>query len=287
MTETVLDTKPLRLSWSRVRLHDECPAKGDLIARKLKNPAANVRSYFAGNVGDECQRRWLNMGDAKNPPPPGWMRANVDAIFDEKEESVRTTGDGVVRWKTPTDRAETREFCREVVVRLEEILAVYCLPFDWTPAWRFTVPVSVPYGQCMRTVNLVGEADLLVFDKAGRLIIWDLKVTRDDNYWRKTLAQLAFYALAVKASKAENLGRWPVRCGLIQPMCTQRVLPVDVMADGGQAIREISTRIQRVARDIWEGRLEPKRNDYCGTCEVRHGCSLFATIPGRPSKAAL
>jgi hypothetical protein len=274
VTSTLADTKPLRLSWTRIRTHEECPAKGDLKARGFKSPVMDVTAFFKGNVTDQLMRRWLSM---ENPAGEmGWMAAQVNAVFDELEANP----EGVLRWKTRTHRAETLEFCRELVVRLEEILAVYCLPFDWTPAWRFTVPVSVPYGQCMRTVELIGETDLLVFDRLGRVIVLDLKATADDSYWRKTLAQLAFYALAVKASRASRLGRWPVRAGLIQPMCKEPVLMVDVMKDGGQAVREMSGRIQRTARDIWEGRVEPKRNDWCGTCEVRHACPLWAAPSG-------
>jgi hypothetical protein len=35
-------------------------------------------------------------------------------------------------------------------------------------------------------------------------------------------------------------------------------------------------RIERVARDIWEGRLAPKPGEFCGSCEVRHACPVFA-----------
>jgi PD-(D/E)XK nuclease superfamily protein len=273
----VTDTKPLRLSWTRLRSHSECPAKGELVARRLKSPLADSRGYFHGNVTDQCMRRFLSLPDPGSEL--GWMRAQVDTIFDEMEQTSQDRHDGVIRWRHSTDREEVREFCRELVTRLEAILARYCLPFDWTPAWRFEVPLSVQYGGCMRKLTLAGETDLLVFDNQGRVIVWDLKATKDDSYWRKTLAQLAFYAIAVKCSKSERLGRWPMRCGLIQPMCKQQVMPVDVMAGGGQAIREMAGRIQRTAIDIWENRLDPKPNDWCSSCEVKHACRAWTGAP--------
>ena len=63
-------------------------------------------------------------------------------------------------------------------------------------------------------------------------------------------------------------------------MCSQRWLPVDVMADDGQAIREMAGRIERMARDIWEGRMPPKPNEFCGSCEVRHACSAWSAPVG-------
>lgn len=275
--------KPVRLSWSRLRLHDECPMKGALIAEKKKSQLTDVRNFFHGNVCDLAMRRFLSLEDPRSEL--GWMAAQVDAIFDESLQIARSSGDGIVRWRSTTDATETREFCREAVTRLEELLVRFVLPFDWTPAWRFSVTVKIHYGREVREITLVGETDLLVFDKYGRVFIWDLKATKDDSYWRKTLAQLAFYALAVKLSPAEELGRWPYRAGLLQPMCKERFLTFDVMADGGQAIREMTGRIERVAADIWAGRLGPKPNEFCNRCEVKHACPLFA--PSDSGKARM
>ena len=258
MTST--DCPPLKISWSRLRTHEECPAKGDLKARGFKSPLMNTRLFFHGNVTDQLMRRWLSQEN----PELGWMAAQVDAVFADMEEHP----EGVLKWKHPGDRAETLEFCRELVTRLEVILVRYVLPFDWTPAWRFEVPVRVPYGREVRQILLVAA----YADRDGGVAVLDLKATANDHYYQKVLGQLAFYALAVKISKAPRLGRWPARSGLIQPMCEQRLLPVDVMAGDMQAVREMAGRIERVARDIWEGRLEPKPGEFCGSCEVRNGC---------------
>lgn len=278
MTST-LEVPPelLRLSWSRLKLHDECPAKGDLM-RRHKPSAQNIRSYVHGTAVDIAMRRWLLQED----PEAGWMRAQIDAIF---KECTEHSDEGFVHWKTVTDRAETLDMCRELVVRLEEILKVYCLPFEWQPAVRFEVPVEVtgPDG-LPRMISIIGEMDLLVRDGNGDYAVWDLKATRNEDYYRKVLGQLAFYALAVMGMH----GRMPARTGLIQPMCTQRVLPVTVDA---AAVRQMAGRIEKTARDIWAGKLAPKqdRSDCTGQwgCPVLHACPAFkmGSRPGRVGAA--
>lgn len=260
------DDGALRLSWSRLRLHDECPAKGDLM-RRHKSPVQDIRSFVHGNIVDLAMRRWLS----QESPEPGWMAANIDALFDESLQTAKDTGDGIVRWKGANDKAETREFCRDLVKRLEPILVKYALPFEWTPAVRFSVPILVEdLSGHMREIILVGEMDLLVRDCEGRYAIWDLKATRDNAYYKKVLGQIAFYAIAVKAVH----GQFPVLTGLIQPMCDQQVLPVTVDHD---AVAQMAGRITKAARDIWAGRLAPKEsNEGCAYCPVKHACSKFS-----------
>lgn len=271
--------EPLRLSWSHLRTHDECPAKYPLM-REHKSPLTDVRGFFHGNVVDLAMRRWLS----QSPPQPGWMAAQVSVIFDEALKS--SAKEGVVRWKHANDRAETLEFCRELLTRLEPILAKYCLPFDWRPAVRFSAPVRVAYlDGTPRTVLLVGEMDLKVRDSQKRVAIWDLKGTRDNQYYRKVLGQLSFYALAERLMT----GSYPAMMGLIQPMCDQQVLPVAVDED---AVRQMAGRIQGLAHDIWAGRLAPKASDEGCTglygCPVQRACPKFAmpASSGRMSLAA-
>lgn len=264
----------VKVSWSRLRNHDECPAKGDLLYRGHKSPVSDIRSYFHGMVADRLMGRWLE----QDPPEPGWMAAHVDEFLESEEITARETGDGVVRWRTPGDKDEVRALVLELVIRLEEILGVICLPFDWVPHWRFQVPVSIDG----REIILIGEADLLVFDNQGRIAVWDLKATKDNSYYQKVLGQIAFYCIAVRACQGvrcgeHELGSWPYAAGLIQPMCDQRVLPVTV---GEPAIREMMGRIERTARDIMAGRLAPKPGDRCQWCEVNHACPAFKIPAG-------
>lgn len=247
--------------------------------RTAKSPITDVRNFFHGNVVDLAMRRWL----AQDDPEPGWMAAQVDALFDESEVIARETKDGIVKWRGPGDKDETREFCRVLVNRLEPILLKYALPFEYQPAVRFSVPIEVPgLRDEVREILLIGEKDLRVTDCNGLTAIWDLKATKDDGYYKKVLGQLTFYALAELA----EYGHLPAMTGLIQPMCTQPVLPVEVTP---QAIREMAGRIEKVARDIWAGNLAPKAdNKGCDYCEVQRVCSKFAwRKPGRVSLRAV
>jgi hypothetical protein len=276
---TALEDPPLRLSWSRIRNHDECPAKGELM-RTSKPAMQDMRNFFHGNVVDLAMRRWL----AQDPPQPGWMRAQVDVLFEESLKILREEDHGFVRWKNLSDRADTLAMCRDLVERLEVILQRYCLPFWWQSAVRFSVPLMIRglNGE-MRQIILVGEMDLLVRDSEERYAVWDLKATKNNDYYKKVLGQLAFYAIAVRAMK----GKFPAMTGLMQPMCDQQVLPVTVDDD---AVRQMAARIVKTAHDIWAGRLAPKEsNDGCTGaygCPVQHACPKFK-MPAPPGRVIL
>lgn len=267
------EEKQLRLSWSRIRAHSECPAKGQLIAEHHKSPAADIRGYFHGTVVDVAERRWLEIAE----PPLGWMRENIDSIFTEMEKSAPETGDGVVRWKHADDRMTTLEFCRSAVERLEKILQKICLPYDYDPAVRFNVPLKIPYlDGSLREIRLVGEIDLIVLAKDRSWSkVWDLKATRDDNYWRKVTGQLLFYDIAMWGMTKQ----WPETCGLIQPMCKQVVLPFQFSKEDRV---QMFQRICSTATDIWRGAVLPKvDNAGCSICPVRHACPKFPVKRGR------
>lgn len=262
--------KQLRLSWSRLRSHEECRAKGALQAAGHRSPAADVRPYFHGTVVDLAMRRWLGM----EKPPSGWMPKHIDEILDEAEVTAKETGDGIVKWKSTTDKDEMRVFCRELVVLLENILAEVALPFEWEPAVRFAVPIEIPYlDGSLRQIQLVGEMDLLVKRPDGR-VVYDLKATRDDHYWRKVEGQMQFYDICMWGLT----GEFPVGSALIQPMCQQQVLP---FCFGDESRRQMFTRICTVAMDIFRGDLAPKDNSQgCAYCAVRHACPRYKTPAG-------
>lgn len=264
-----MEDKPLRLSWTRLRSHLECPAKGQLIAEGHKAKASDVRMFFHGTVVDSAMRQWLS----QDKPEPGWMSARVDEILDEEEVKARTTGDGVVKWRHLQDKEEVRQFCREAVTRLEKLLTVLCLPYDWQPAPRFTVQLTIPYlDGTPKVIELTGEIDLLVL-KDGRLFVYDLKATRDNSYWRKVVGQLVFYEIAMRIMK----GEWPLASALIQPMCDQQVVPFQF--DEEQR-RDMMTRIVSTATDIWRGNTLPKASsEGCRDCFVRHACPKYH-VPG-------
>jgi CRISPR/Cas system-associated exonuclease Cas4 (RecB family) len=265
------EVKPLRISWSRLRASEECPAKGHLLSLGKKAPGSDIRMFFHGIVVDSCMRQWL----LQDQPEKGWMLKHVYEIFEQDEKKAVETGDGVVRWKSPGDKAEVLGFCRDLVIELEKILEVECLPYDWQGAKRFSVSVTVPYlDGTPRLINLVGETDLLVLRPDG-LGVYDLKATRDTNYWRKVKAQMVFYYIAMRIMK----GEWPVRSALIQPMCKEQVFPFEFTEDD---VRDLMTRICKLATDIWSGRIAPKESaDGCKDCFVRHACPKYAKTGGR------
>ena len=83
---------------------------------------------------------WLSLDGLQ----PGWMAAHVDEILDREEASARETGDGVVKWRTPGDKARVCAWCKELVTRLEPILYELVIPYVHEPHSRFKVPLTIP-----------------------------------------------------------------------------------------------------------------------------------------------
>lgn len=264
-------TDVLKLSWSRIRSHEECPAQGHLLASGMKSPVTDIRGYYHGTVVDICMREWLSADN----PQPGFMNARVDQVFAEREVAARESGDGIVKWKNASDKNETRILCRNAVYRLEPLLEKICLPYDWDPAVRFSVPMWIPAPDgTQREIRLVGEIDLLVRMPHG-VIVWDLKATRDANYYRKVIGQLLFYDIAVAAMT----GKWPAAAGLIQPLCEEQ-LPMFQFSKDDRT--QLYQRIVRVASDIWSGNVLPKvDNKGCNRCAARPACPKFPKGRGR------
>jgi hypothetical protein len=271
-----LEERVLGVSWSRLREHEECSMKGALKEQGKRSKISNIRTYFPGTVVDRCMRQWLDTPDH----PEGWMVAQAEAILAAEEVIAQETGDGVVRWKSPSDKAETIDWCRELLSRLEPILRQHVLPYSYLPALRFREPLIATYlDGTPQQIWLVGELDLLVYVGMGTpdfmYRIYDLKGTSNPDYWRKTVAQLTFYGLAMLA----RFGKLPQQTGLIQPMCDEACLPFDFAA---QNYAELGARVQKYCRDVWAGEFAPKVSDSgCGEwCEVGHACPKFPRAPG-------
>lgn len=260
--------RPISISWSGLRAHEECHQKSHLIRSGKRSPAKNLRGYFHGMVVDRVMMDWLADPDRS----PGAMAGMIDAAIDTGIEAARTDGDGIVRWRGPDDRATLRTFCVDLVTRLEPILRDLVLPYPFQAAHRFRVPVQMPYldGKPI-TVHLIGEMDLLVHHDDGP-VVWDLKGTADNSYWRKVVGQLIFYDLAVLAQS----GQPTVRCGLIQPMCDEPVLSFTLTPE---LRRQMWGRILRMAADIWRADTTCKDGTAgCNWCEVNHACSRFTPL---------
>ena len=261
-----MSDEPISISWSSLKTYSECKQKAYLQRTGHKNPAQDIRGYYHGTVSDRVMRKWLESED----PRSGQMERWVDQLIDQGIQEAKESGEGVVRWKSATDRAEMTQYCIELVRRLEPILEKEVLPFDFISAYRFKVPVQVPWLDGTPTwIYLIGEYDLAVYDDG--YIVWDLKATRDDQYWRKTLGQLIFYDLSIGA----EYGEFTKKVGLIQPMCQNRT-PEWVVSD--EARQEMWARIHRMATDIWLKDHSPKVDSVgCTYCPVRHSCEKFKT----------
>lgn len=257
--------KPLRLSWSQLRVHEECTQKSHLMRSGKKAKATNLRNYFHGMVVDKAMRDWL-MTPTRTT---GEMIERVTDLVTEVEDEARDTGDGIVRWKDARDKTDLTVFCIELVTRLEPILRRIVLPYRFEPATRFAAPIVIPgLDDTPTEITLIGETDLIVYHDDG-LQVWDLKGTKDDSYWRKTLGQLYFYDLAMLAVK----GQRTERVGLIQPMCEQPVMEFQVTDDDRASIL---ARVVRMAHDIWAEQHQCKTSTSgCNWCEVRHACPRF------------
>lgn len=223
-------------------------------------------------------RQWL----ALDEPPPGWMAAHIDEIFDHAEVEVRETGDGVVKWRDSQDRAKLRAWCKDLVTRLEPILYELVIPYEYEVAARFKVPLTIPgLDGAPRKILLTGEMDLLTWRPARvPRAIWDLKATEDTSYWRKVAGQITFYEIAVWGMT----GQWPEVSGLIQPMCPEQV---PRFSFGAEERRQMFVTICNVAADIWSKNLPPKADPAgCDRCPVKQACPKFAHGRGRMPSVA-
>jgi len=264
------DLAVLSISWSSLRIHEECRMRGRLHRAGKKIAVQDIRGYFPGTVADRVMRAWLDSPDHA----PGQMQEMVDEVMRIEEEKAVASQDGVVRWRSKNDRAEVAAFCRELVARLEPILRKEVLAYDFEPAKWFRTPISIPgleHGSVL-VIDLIGEMDILV-NAHGRWAVWDLKATKDDNYWRKTLGQLTFYDTAVAAMFGEATSR----AGLIQPMCAEGVKEVSISDDDR---RMLMSRIIRMAHDILKKEDTTFRTADGGcfqpfVCPVKHACPRF------------
>lgn len=272
------DPRSMRVSWSMLRAHEECKQKSFQLRAGRRNQVGDLRSYFHGMVVDRVMQDWLRHPDRT----PGAMPGMVEAAIGQVMTDAATDGDGVVRWRHLDDRAELTAFCVELVRRLEPILTELILPHHFDGPYRFKQPLRVPYLDGTPVViTLTGEMDLLTHPTGGPHAIWDLKGTRDDQYWRKVVGQLVFYDVAHLAAT----GLRSVEVGLIQPMCTQPVLRWAVTDDQRRAMQ---ARIIAYCRDVWTGQRACKDGTSgCLRCVVRGSCERFAAPPGTRNTASL
>jgi hypothetical protein len=169
----------LRVSWSKIRVHEECHEKSFLKREGKRAKVTNIRNFYPGTVVDHAMRVWLDL--PANSVRPA-MTELVTASMDDTEAEEKTKGNHV-RFRDSEDRNEVRKFCLDLVSRLEPILTQHVLPYAHECGKWFKVPLTIPDADgYAREIVLTGEMDLIV-DNGGP-VVWDLKGTADNQYWR-------------------------------------------------------------------------------------------------------
>ncbi len=260
MTEK--DTR-FKISWSSLQRFELCPQKNYLVMNGHSAPGKDVRNFLAGNILDSVQKAWLDS-------PVGSM---VDMVDEHMEKSIASAeAKDTIKWRSKNDKSDIRNFCKSAAVSLQPILEARVLPYDYEPAKRFYQPVKIknPNTNEVEEIILRGEFDLLVRDPADdRFVVWDLKTTKDNDYWKKTLGQLVFYDLVI----ISMFGQPPKKTGLIQPACDEQVK--EFVFDNTHRA-EMWGRITQMMQAEWKGDHSPKAdNAGCSFCEVSHKCEKF------------
>lgn len=247
------------------------------MSEKKKSPASDIRNFFHGIVCDRTMRAWLDSDD----PRPGQMVEWVPDVLENCLIEAKETGDGVVRWKSRTDRADMLEWSKVLLGRLEPMLLKWVIPFEYSPEYRFKVPLRIPSltGE-LAEIDLVGGMDILVKESAGPPAVWagyDLKATANPDYLRKTLGQGIFYDIAVLA----GFGVSPRTFAFLQPMVETNPVAHVTISDEDRV--SMLSRITSFCHDKWRGDFAPKAdNSGCAYCQVRHACSKWSGM-GSPS----
>lgn len=256
--------EPFKVSWSALQNWELCKQKGWLVSQRKSSAVKDSRNFFHGTVVDRIMRNWLQ------DPVAGKMPLMVDDYMDSTESESQENGDGFVKWRHKEDRKQVRDYCVELTTRLEPILLEKVVPYDYEPAKRFKIPITLPDENNNKLpVLLTGEFDLLVRDNDMKFHVWDLKATADNNYWKKTLGQLVFYDLAVYAM----MGETPQTSGLIQPMCDEQTLEF-VFTDADR--RAMFSRIMAMMRAVWSGDHAPSKDSApCYGCPVKASCVKY------------
>lgn len=268
----------LRISWSGLKTHESCKQQGFLTRTGKKAALTDQRVFFAGNVTDRTVRQWLENSPEKNP---GAMPDMVAQILDDQERYIiegdpeKKVPPGVIRWKSDTDREEVRAECIKAVTKIEPLLQKYVVPFEHKADYAFEAPLQLrhPDGSLV-TISLIGYMDIIVRDDKGRFWVWDVKHTKNAQYWRKTLAQLGFYDLAVELIYGQPM----VAGGLMQPLIGRSIVPYQPTEESRTQLRQ---RVNAMARDIWVDDKTPRAdNTECNVyrCPVMHACEKFKPI---------
>lgn len=261
------DEKILSVSWTRLRSWIECKQKAHLQHQGIKSPSQNLKIFHKGTTVDRILRDWL----LEPHPQLGEMIGRVEEYMGLVENEYEEQESGVVRWSHATERTETIAWCKKLITKLEPIMEELVLPYKYVPDVRFRTPLFVPDLQGEpRQVDLIGAMDIQVIEGLQLYSVYDLKATENDAYWKKTIMQLVFYAMAIESM----YGVMPIKTALIQPMCAQPVMPLDISEEH---VLMLVDKITQYAHSVWMEDFSPKDSDAgCDWCSVRHACVKFA-----------
>jgi len=262
----------LRISWSKLRSHIECKQKGHLQRSGKGATLENQRVFFPGTVTDRVVRDWLADDPYNNP---GLMPHMVESVIAREQKNIEEEGKQL-RWKDANDRDTILRECQKAVTVIEPSLNNLVLPYDYDVDFSFKAPMQVqhPAGH-METVVLNGFMDIIVRRPNNQWAVYDVKHTKDNDYWKKTRGQLSFYDLAVDIMfEAETF-----EVGLLQPLCSEseRMFHLDE-----QDRTILLSHVMQMADDIWNENFEPDAPiSACYFCNVKHACSRFTPVNGR------
>lgn len=265
----------LYISWSALRTHEECKQKGYLKREKKSAPMANTRIFFPGTVTDRVVRDWLRNEPAENV---GGMPDMVSSIIERERDAILEKGDTML-WKDKSDRDQVEKECREAVSKIEPALLKYVVPFRYQADFRFKAPIKVSHpagGTELVVIN--GYMDIIVQDDLDRYWVWDVKHTRNNEYYKKTAGQIGVYDLAVEIM----FGKPTVMSGLLQPLATPMVKRIPT---SGEFRSQLMQRVAGMANDVWtEDRTPRADTSECTYCEVKHACSRFTPVKSSGSR---
>jgi hypothetical protein len=262
------EEKLLSVSWSKLKTWEHCKQKAWLQGNGFKNPTANTRVFFRGTVTDRILRSWLQDDNRQ----PEQMAGMVEEYIELCEQEQKDSGSGIVRWKSPTDKQESVDWCRDLLVKIEPLVEELVVPYlpDVYADKHLRATVTIPGldGE-PRDIMMIGILDILI-DSPEFLAVYDLKATADESYWKKTIMQLVFYDIMLEASGY----RVPDATALIQPMCKEQVKYIEITE---QHKINLMQKVVAYAHSVWQEDFAPKESDAgcLSWCEVAHACVKF------------
>jgi hypothetical protein len=262
------EEKLLSVSWSKLKTWEHCKQKAWLQGNGFKSPTANTRVFFRGTVTDRILRTWLQDENRQ----PDQMAGMVSEYVDLCEQEHKDQGTGIVRWKSPTDKQESIEWCRDLLVKIEPLVNEMVVPHlphvyaDKHLRGKVTIP---DLEGNPKDIMMIGILDILI-DSPDFLAVYDLKATSDESYWKKTIMQLVFYSIMMEAAGY----RTPDATALIQPMCKEQIKPIYITEQHKIALMQ---KIVAYAHSVWAADFAPKESDAgcLSWCEVAHACVKF------------